>query len=300
MDPHAVQSLTTGRAVGWAPDRFDDVVDEAAATGDRSVRLDVPWALGEPRPGSVDGDVFETVASTAQRARVLGLETWCRLLQPEVPRWFENEGGFGDDRTMRLAWPRWVDTVAVQLGDHVDGWVPIEAPFGAALRLAPGDPRRQGEILHRLVVAWRDAWRLLRGVHPVATSLDVGIERPDDDSPTAADEARRRSHMRWDTWGHALRTGIVGIPGRADTRLDDIAGALDILGIALRADEGTCRDLETLIGRVVDLRLDRPIAVTVRPDGASRAQRVESIERFRDRLAGLAADGGVVRLTVLD
>lgn len=106
--------------------------------------------------------------------------------------------------------------------------------------------------------------------------------------------------MRWDTWGHGLRTGIVGIPGRADTRLDDLAGALDVLGIALRADEGTHRDLETLLSRLVDLRLERPVAVTVRPDGTSDAQRLESVARFRERLAGLAADGGVVRLTVLD
>lgn len=300
MDAHAVQPLTAGRAVGWAPDRFADIVDEAAATGERSIRLDVPWAIGEPRAGSLDGGVFETLIDTAHRARALGLETWCRLLQPEAPRWFENEGGFGDERTAQHAWPRWVDAVADRLGEHVDGWVPIEAPFGAALRLAPGDPRRQGEILHRLVVAWRDAWRLLRGVHPVATSLDVAIERPDDDSPAAADEARRRSHMRWDTWGHGLRTGIVGIPGRSDTRLDDLAGALDVLGIALRADEGTHRDLETLLSRLVDLRLERPVAVTVRPDGTSDAQRLESVARFRERLAGLAADGGVVRLTVLD
>jgi hypothetical protein len=149
-------------------------------------------------------------------------------------------------------------------------------------------------------VAWRDAWRLLRGVHPVATSLDVAVERPTDDSLAAADEARRRSHMRWDTWGHGLRTGIVGIPGRADIRLDDLAGALDVLGIALRADDDTHRNLEALLGRVMDLRLERPIAVTVRPDGTSAAQRLESVARFRDRLATLAPDGGVVRLTVLD
>jgi hypothetical protein len=300
VDAHAVQPLTTGRAVGWVPDRFTDIVDEAAAIGDRSVRLDVPWALGEPRPGSLDGGVFETLIETAHRARGHGLETWCRLLQPEVPRWFDNEGGFSDERAVQQSWPRWVDAVADRLGEHVDGWVPIEAPFGAAVRLAPGDPRRQGEVLHHLVVAWRDAWRLLRGVHPVATSLDVAVERPTDDSLAAADEARRRSHMRWDTWGHGLRTGIVGIPGRADIRLDDLAGALDVLGIALRADDDTHRNLEALLGRVMDLRLERPIAVTVRPDGTSAAQRLESVARFRDRLATLAPDGGVVRLTVLD
>ncbi|MEY4605677.1 MAG: hypothetical protein RLY45_437 [Actinomycetota bacterium] len=268
--------------------------------GERSVRLDVPWALGEPRPGSIDGGVFETLVGTAHRARGLGLETWCRLLQPEVPRWFDNEGGFSDERAAQRSWPRWVDAVADRLGEHIDGWVPIEAPFGAALRLAPSHPRRQGEILHQLVVAWRDAWRLLRGVHPVATSLDAAIERPADDSPASGDEARRRNHMRWDTWAHGLRTGIIGIPGRADIQLDDLGGALDVLGIALRADEDTQRDLEALLGRVIDLRLERPVVVTVRPDGASDAQRLESVARFRERLAALAPDGGVVRLMVLD
>jgi len=42
------------------------------------------------------------------------------------------------------------------------------------------------------------------------------------------------------------------------------------------------------------------VVVTVRPDGASDAQRLESVARFRERLAALAPDGGVVRLMVLD
>lgn len=299
MDAHAVQPLNLGRALGWQPDRFDDLLDESTDQGHGHVRFDVPWAVAEPRQGVLDGSVFETLLAAGQRARSAGLQMWCRLLQPDVPRWFDDEGGFGDDRVARLRWPRWVETVADRLGDHVDGWVPIEAPFGAVLRLAPGDERRQGEIMHRLVIAWRDAWRILHGVHPVATSLDVAVERPDDDTAPAADEARRRDLMRWDTWGNGLRHGIVTIPGRPDIRLDDLAGSADVIGIALRADGRTTADLDSTLERLVDLRLGRPLAITVRPAGEGRDERQESIGRFRERLDALAAETGVTRLTVV-
>ncbi|MFZ9628847.1 MAG: family 1 glycosylhydrolase [Ilumatobacteraceae bacterium] len=309
MDPHAVRPLTPepaarrfdiGRALGNDPDAHADEIDAAVDRGCSHIRLDVPWSRAEPRTGVFDGDVFESLLTAADRAHRSGLKVWCRLLQAEVPRWFDNEGGFGDDRTAARWWPRWVDGVAERLGDHVDGWVPIEAPFGMCTRLAPDDPRRQGDVLHRLVVAWRDAWRLLHGVHPVATSLDVAIERPVDDSPPALAESRRRDAMRWTTWCGSIRDGVVRIPGRADRELDDLDGSCDVLGIALRADRATTDDLDSILQRVHEQRLHRPVAVTLRAHGNGRDERQESIGRCRERLEAAAAELHLVRLTLLD
>lgn len=310
MDPQPVPDLTPptgpdrGLALAHRPgvletSAFDDLVSEAVEAGMGHVRFDVPWALAQPAPGRVDGGVFESLAAAADAARAAGLAVWCRLLQPDVPRWFDNDGGFGDERSAATAWPRWVDLVAERIGHHVDGWVPLEAPFGLVTRLAPGDPRRQGEILHLVVVAWRDAWRLLRGVVPVATSLDLAIERPTDERPESIDEARRRDDMRWHTWCSGLRDGVVRIPGRAERVLDDLDHSCDQLGVALAADTDRERDFEDLLARVGEQRLHRPLAITLRAVGTSAAQRQESLERFEARLVAVGGEAGLVRLTLL-
>ena len=310
MDPQPVPDLipTSGPNRGLAlPHRpgplevgaIDDLVGAAVDAQMGHIRLDVPWTLAQPTATRVDGSVFEALAAASSAARAAGLAVWFRLLQPDVPRWFDNDGGFGDDRTASTYWPRWVDLVSGRLGDHADGWVPFEAPFGLVGRLAPENPRRQGELLHHLVVAWRDSWRLLRGVVPVATSLDLAIERPADERPESVAEARRRDDMRWYTWFGGLRDGVERIPGRAERVLDDLDRSCDQMGVALAADTAQERDLEDLLARVGEQRLHMPLAITLRAVGSSAGERQESIERFETRLAAVGGEAGLVRLTLL-
>ena len=160
--PPPLPSIARGATLTSAGSRLADDLAYAAELGLQEVRLDVPWALAQPKAGAYDGDVFEQVHAAALAARGLGLQPWFRLLQPAIPKWFDNDGGFTDDRTAGHWWPRWVELVAEQLGEGAAGWVPFEAPYAMAQRLVPDDPRRHGELMHTLVVAWRDAWRLLR------------------------------------------------------------------------------------------------------------------------------------------
>lgn len=248
------------------PRLLDDVA-LAAEVGMTTVRIDVPWADAQPRAGAADGDVFERVQTAAQVARAAGMQTWFRLLQPTVPWWFENDGGFTDDRLTAHWWPRWVELVAERLGDEADGWVPFEAPLGIADRLMPDDPRRQAEVMHTLITSWRDAWRLLRGTAPLITSLDVAVVRPADDTPPARDAARRLDQLRWGVWFQGFTDGVVRIPGRADRELPDLAGSADVIGLALRSDVETC------LYRAAEYGLDRPLALTFKPVGSTDAER---------------------------
>lgn len=262
---------TRGAVLSVHSDRLLDDVALAAELGLSVVRLDVPWATAQPRAGGVDGDVFERLRLVAETARGLGVAPWFRLLQPDVPHWFDDEGGFTDHRTAGTWWPRWVELAADRLGDIAAGWVPIEAPFGMCRRLMPDDPQRHGKVTHHVLVAWRDAWRILRGTAPVATSLDVAIERPIDESPQARAAASRLDQLRWGLWFRGLTDGIVRIPGRADRPLPDLAGSVDIVGVALR------RDIETCLYRVGDADLGRPLAVVYRPDGGTDGERTQQV-----------------------
>ena len=188
--------MKRGAVLDVRSERLLDDVALAAEIGLTMVRLDVPWSLAQPREQGYDGDVFEALVTAAQAARGAGVEPWFRLLQPAIPHWFDDEGGFTDARTAATFWPRWVELAADRLGDVAAGWVPFEAPFGMCNRLMPDDPRRHSELVQTTITAWRDAWRILHGRLPVATSLDVAVVRPEADTNEARAEARRLDHLR--------------------------------------------------------------------------------------------------------
>ncbi|MEO5725287.1 MAG: family 1 glycosylhydrolase [Ilumatobacteraceae bacterium] len=261
-----------GTVLFGEPGRVAEDIALAASLGFGIVRLDIPWAAAQPKPDTVNGDVTEALLGLAELARQSGVQPWFRLLQPQVPRWFDNDGGFTDARNAGHWWPRWVETAADVFGGAAAGWVPFEAPFAMARRLIPDDPRTHGELIDTLVTAWRDAWRLLRGGPPVMTALDVAVVRPDDDSPPAIEAAARFDQLRWGVWLDGLRDGLVSIPGRADRHVADLDGACDIVGLAVRGDA------ETVLYRAAEQGPERPLALTFRPTGDNDAQRSAAVQ----------------------
>lgn len=254
VGPHRRRSSGTARGiVGNGFDtRFADDLALLADHGITHVRVTFDWSRVQPRAGAIDGDAVEWHRNVVQAARSLGLSVWITLLERDVPRWFDDERGFADVKTAARWWPRWVEVAADAIGDLADGWHPIDHPLGVATRLAQRsddslDPVRHGEVIDTLVVAWRDAWRVLRGGPPVATALRVGHVHPADDTVPALQEARRLEHLMWTTWLRGLRDGSVMIPGRADRELADLAGAADVMGVAVALSR---RDLPQ--GRVTD------------------------------------------------
>ena len=95
------------------------------------------------------------------------------------------------------------------------------------------------------------------------TSLDVAVVRPADESPAAAEAASRIDQLRWGVWLDGLREGTFAIPGRAERELADLAGACDIVGLAIRDDA------ETVLYRAAEQGPERPLALTFRPPGST-------------------------------
>lgn len=284
--------MVLGSGIDDLPRLFDDMAF-AAELRLGAVRIDAPWATLQPRAGVLHGAPIESLRQALIAAHDLGLRPWVRLLQVEVPHWFDDEGGFADARNAARWWPRWIEQIAGSIGDLAAGWVPFEAPYAMAARLQPDDARQHGELMYTLVVAWRDAWRILRSGPPVATSLDVRTERPHDSSPEAAAAARRRDQLRWALWLRGFTDGVVRIPGRAERPLTDLEGACDVLGVAVRGE------VESVLHRVAEQAPDRSVAVLLRPDGASDAARAESIAAMRRDVDGArtALDVSMVMVT---
>ena len=147
-----VETLVHMSAIGADPDAHDDEIDAAAADGHSHLRIDMPWARAEPRPGALDGDVVEELLRAADRAHHAGMTVWCRLLQADVPRWFDNEGGFGDDRTAARWWPRWVDRAAelVVGGEYTHAHCAARVQYAAQSLLHRKTMRRRDREFQRI------------------------------------------------------------------------------------------------------------------------------------------------------
>jgi len=192
---------------------------------------------------------------------------WVTLWEGPIPGWFEDEGGFADDAAAGRWWPRWVETAADLVGDRVDGWFPMDDPVSRVGRHAD-DPLRHRRALTNTVVGWRDAWRILRGGPPVATSLGVRIVRPADQTVPAQQAARAEDDLRWRLWFDALRDGEINLPGLPSLEIQDLAGSLDVLGIALQCD------------------VQRDVAL-----GATGADLDEAVPAWEERVGAMARRG---------
>jgi beta-glucosidase len=227
-------------------DRYDDDLALLAELGLTEVRLTFPWHLLQPAPGRVDDDVRELMASVLTSADAHGIAVWATLFDGVPPMWFVSEGGFSDERNAATWWPRWVEWVAETFGDRVAGWFPLHDPIGhveATYRWGTtpwGTPSadRHAHALQAMLVAQRDAYRILRGGAPVATSLAVALIRPADETVPAAEEARYRDHLVWKLWLRALRDGVIAVPGWPERNVQDLIGACDLLGVAIERDLG--------------------------------------------------------------
>ena len=139
--------------------RWADDLDAVAELGVRAVRLSLDWARLQPRPRELDGGWVEWYGSLLTTARVLGLEPWLTLYDGSIPRWFDDEGGFGDAVAAGRWWPRWAERVADQFGDSVAGWVPLVGRVDNARSV------------------WRDTWTALRGDRMVARPFALPDDR---------------------------------------------------------------------------------------------------------------------------
>jgi beta-glucosidase len=301
-------------------------LDELLLLADRGlthVRLDLDWTSVVPSGGRVDGGALDEIVQTVEAVRGGGLQVWAVLHDRPLPGWFVDEGSFADDRN-RGWWSRWVELAADAIGDLVAGWVPLAEPVAWATDAylagtAPPfrrDAEAFSEALRGVHLAWRDAWRILRGGgSAVATCHRVGPVHAADATVTARQQTRLVDAVLWGSWVAGLRDGILRIPGRADEEVADLAGSGDLLGItyegALAVDgEGTFspypsaervaesgwapwpEGLGWTLHRLADELPGRPVLVAGNGVGTTDDElRADVLRETVDVVAGVLADG---------
>jgi hypothetical protein len=188
-----------------------------AAAGDRltDVRLTLDWARLQPKPGApLDADWAERFEQILHATDAIGLRTWACLYDGSIPRWFDNDGGFGDDEPFTRWWPRWVERAADRFGDLVQGWVPFSCiPAGA-----PEQP-------------WIDTWGILGGGSPVVAAIDVR-----DRFATIVNHLGRMDHLGAvlvTGWEHDGKVGDAELAAAAQRWGDELRDAADLVDDAL-------------------------------------------------------------------
>ena len=210
-------SLTTASTLGHAESadlgptagngfrtRWPDDLAALQDIGITDVQLTLDWARLQQKPTEIDDDWAERFEQILQAADAIGLRPWACLHDGSIPRWFDNDGGFGNDEAFTRWWPRWVERAADRFGDLVGGWIPFTR--------IPPDATDQ---------PWIDTWGILAGGPPVIAAVDLRSQ---------ADTVTRYA-QRADVIGAVLDTDW---PDDGPVDATDIAETVDRWGNELR------------------------------------------------------------------
>lgn len=228
-----------------------EALDQRAALGHDDVRLTFDWARLEPVPGQRDGAVVEHLREVLAAARRLRIEAWGCLHDVALPGWFAvDEHGLADDRARRYYWARHVEQVGEELGDLVDGWIPMVEPSRWALRgwlTGAAPPGRlddaegfSGALEGALLGSVEAALRLRSSGRPVATAHWVvpafpGRVTPDvPPSPDAEAMTTTVDEALFGCWRRLLAEETLLVPGRNAIEVPGARSAFDRIGFTYR------------------------------------------------------------------
>ena len=316
MDPAAVRPVIYGVSVSLREPndilkRFDEDFAQLASLGVGQIRLAFDWAALQPRAGGLDDEWCERYHVIVSSARAHGLGVVAGLRDGATPGWFEDEGGFGDQKAAGRWWPRWVEAAAATFGDHLAGFIPLADPVGAVAAWA-ADSRRHVEALRNVAVAWRDAWHILEGGPPVGTDLALRVVMPADNSLEAIQAARWDDRLQWRMWLRAWRDGVMTLPDDSQIRVEGLAGTLDVLGWSTGCDlpgnlaagrdamHRWTDDLSGMLRRVAEEGPERPMALTLRASAVDDDQRRDLMEVSVRGLTEAVQDGIPLHMAILD
>ena len=310
------RAVPSGQGNGGAT-RWRDDAELLAGAGVRHVRVVVDWARVQPAPGAFDGGALEAEHDRLAALVDNGITPWVALHHVAQPGWFVDEGGMLDDRARGRHWPRFVDGVAQALGDLAGGWFPLLDPVGWAANgflwgaAPPGrrDPETFAKAVRATWMAWRDAWRELRGPLPVVTAVQLGPVHAADQTQPARERAREWDDTTWGSLVSALRDGVVSVPGLAEIEVPDLQDSGDAVGIIYRGgiDLAATGDptgwppgerppwvegLADTLHRLAEVLPDRPIIVAEHGVGTDDDdRRGELLRATADQLRTLRAEG---------
>ena len=291
--------IRTGFRLTFSPsveERRRNIVHAATlvAAGLADVRMRVPWDLIFPRRDVADDQHREALIEYVARLCDVGADVWITLCGRKLPGWFLDDGGFSDAKLTERSWPRYVDTLASDIGDLVTGWIPFEAPIATALAwrgTTDEPPARFADAVAGIVTSWVRARRLLQG-----TTLVLAL---DFQHPGATPSLRQ-------IWLEAIQRGTLTVPGRLSREIDGLQRSADIVGLVANdpaafdpgsgLDRWAQRTLEQLF-MLTEACAPAPLSIVSLPEPPTDASHEDLVATVRD-LTRESATGGAALTSV--
>lgn len=227
-----------GFAQNWQQD-----LEQLAALGVNEAGFTIDWSRLFPAEGKLDHEAFAFRRQVIERAAELGIAPWLVLIDGTMPGWFSDDmGGFNTERRNGLVWSRHIDWVGENFGDLAAGWLPMREPVHNTLRgqfLGVAPPGKRGAInatkaVRAVMLAEAEAWRLLRGTAPVATSVTARLVRGQAENVKAAPHSDWADSLINRAWFHAINEGELAVGDMPTKRVDELRGAFDVVIAHLR------------------------------------------------------------------
>jgi beta-glucosidase len=182
--PNGEPTILNGDRCGGANDsweRFDEELASLVWLGVDVYRFSVEWSRVEPLRGHFDEVAVDRYRDWCVRLRTVGIEPIVTLHHFTEPTWFCEAGGFSSKDTT-AEWLRFVEQMALRLGDVVNQWITVNEPVGYVVQgwirgvWPPGraEPRTAARILEHLLLAHAEAYQL---IHRVAAARDADSAR---------------------------------------------------------------------------------------------------------------------------
>ena len=237
---HIVHGQRSGRANDFW-NRYDEDFAFLAKLGLTQFRLSIEWSRIEPDEGRVDAAALAHYARMLESARQRGITPWVNLHHFAVPRWFASKGGFLREENLAF-WKRHVERVGRALTPLASHWHPINEAnayaAGAYLLgvMPPGlnDLAAFRQILRNTMLLYRDAYQVLKGIEPRVQVGTIHVFLPVFPADANAEDDVRLA-QNFDAHFnavplHALKDGVIALPGADPEAVDGLRGAADFFG----------------------------------------------------------------------
>jgi len=237
---HIVHGHRSGRANDFW-NRYDEDFAFLARLGLNHFRLSIEWSRVEPDEDRVDQAALDHYRRMLESARQRGITPWVNLHHFALPRWFAAKGGFLREENLSF-WRRHVERVGRTLMPLASHWHPINEAnaYAAAAYLMgvmpPGvkDLASFRQILRNTMLQYRDAYQTLKSIDARARVGTIHVFIPlfpanPSDENDIAQAQNFDGHLNAVPL-HALKEGVIALPGTEPEPIEGLRGAADFFG----------------------------------------------------------------------
>jgi len=238
-------NIKDGTVSGVACDHYNRFAEDfqmSSEWGHNAHRFSIEWSRIEPEEGRWDEKEVEHYRRVVESLRENGLIPFVTLHHFTNPIWFEEMGGWTNDRAPELL-GRFAGHMAEQLGDAVPYWLTINEPpvLPAASYIAGVHPPAKRDFglamkaARNILISLSTMHNAIREKAPhdpkIGPVINMTYSMPASDSEEDKVAAKLMDQYWNAFWLDGIRDGVIGAPAGDGEEVPGLKGAWDIVGL---------------------------------------------------------------------